>query len=116
MAVDEQVKLAFAAVSDLTKQLITLGTGVLTLEVAFTKAFVEKAVTVHWQGLAAWVLLLSSVVAGIWVMMALAGTQAKEPELKSELLYARNIRIPSTFQVLLFVLGMVMSIWFGLVA
>jgi len=56
------------------------------------------------------------VVAGIWVMMALAGTQAKEPELKSELLYARNIRIPSTFQVLLFVLGMVMSIWFGLVA
>jgi hypothetical protein len=30
MAVDEQAKLAFASVTELTKQLITLGTGVLT--------------------------------------------------------------------------------------
>jgi hydrogenase-4 membrane subunit HyfE len=113
MAVDEQVKLAFASVTDLTKQLITLGTAVLTLQASFAKVFFEKAVDKHWQGWASWSLLLLSVVAGIWVLMATTGTLAADKAVTGASIYAPNIRLPAFVQVLLFIAGMGMSIWFG---
>ena len=113
MAVDEQVKLAFASQTDLTKQLITLGTAILTLEASFSKVFFEKAVDRHWQSWASWALLLLSVVAGIWVLMSTTGTLAANKPVTGKSLYASNIKIPAIFQVLLFIAGMAMSIWFG---
>lgn len=113
MAVDDQVKLAFASVTDLTKQLITLGTAVLTLEASFAKVFFERQVVKHWQGWASWSLLLLSVVAGIWVLMATTGTLAADKAVTGKAIYEPNIRIPAFIQVLLFVAGMAVSIWFG---
>lgn len=113
MAVDEQVKLAFAAQTDLTKQLITLGTAILTLEAGFSKVFFTQAVDKHWQAWASWSLLLMSVVAGIWVLMATTGTLASGTQVTGQSLYASNIKIPVLAQVLLFIGGMAMSIWFG---
>ena len=114
MALDERAKLAFASVSDLTKQLITLGTGVLTLEVGFAKVFFEKAVARHWQVQVSWVALMVSVAAGVWVLMALAGQLAKSEDVAAGDLYGSNIRIPALVQVLAFLIGMVFTAWFGL--
>lgn len=116
MAVDDQAKLSFGAVTELTKQLITLGTGVLTLEVAFAKAFVEKQITQHWQIQASWVLLLVSLVAGVWVLMAVAGSLAKGTGPAAADIYNANVRGPAFLQVLTFVAGMGFTVWFGLIA
>lgn len=96
MAVDEQAKLAFAAVTELTKQLITLGTAVLTLEVGFAKAFVEKAVASHWQVQYSWIGLLVSIIAGVWVLMAVTGKLAKGMSLSPNDVYSASIRIPAS--------------------
>jgi hypothetical protein len=114
MAIDEQTKLAFASVSDLTKQLITLGTGVLTLEVGFAKVFFEKAVTSHWQVQVSWIALMLSISAGVWVLMALAGKLAKTASVAAEDVYVASIRLPAFIQVLAFVIGMFYTAWFGL--
>ena len=116
MAVDEQAKLAFASVTELTKQLITLGTGVLTLEVAFAKAFVEKAVASHWQVQYSWIGLLISIVAGVWVLMAVTGKLAKGTNLAANDVYAVSIRVPAFIQVAAFTAGMFYTAWFGLLA
>lgn len=112
-AVDDQVKLAFASATELTKQLITLGTAVLTLQASFSKSFFANAVDRHWQGKASWVFLLLSVIAGIWALMAITGTLAGKVAPDQTALMNTNIRIPSAVQVLCFVIGMAMSIWFG---
>ena len=77
MPLDDQTKAAFAAVAELAKQLITLGTGVLTLEVALTGGFFKSGAPRLWQLEWSWIFLLLSVICGIWVLMALAGSLAK---------------------------------------
>ena len=114
MAIDDQTKLAFASVSDLTKQLIVLGTGVLTLEATFAKIFFEKFVAKHWQVQWSWIALLVSIVAGVWVLMAITGQLAKAANLTSNDVYGLNIRIPAAIQVTSFIVGMVFTAWFGL--
>jgi hypothetical protein len=113
---DDQVKLAFASVGDLTKQLITLATGVLTLEVGFAKVFFEKAVSSAWQAPASWLLLLLSLVAGVWTLMALTGTLAAPAAPTAASVFDGNIRLPACLQVLFFILGVAMSTWFVWVA
>jgi hypothetical protein len=113
---DEQAKAAFASASDTSKQLITLATGLLALEITFGKDFIGKFDTVS-KGLvgASWVLLLLSVVAGIWTLMALTGSlgQVKDRP-TAESVYSWNVRIPSITQVLFFVGGLAFTVWFGL--
>ena len=116
MTVDEQTKLAFASVTELTKQLITLGTGVLTLEVGFAKAFVEKAVASHWQVQYSWIGLLVSVAAGVWVLMAVTGKLAKGVNLVPDSVYVVSIRLPAFIQVVAFGVGMFYTAWFGMLA
>lgn len=113
MSVDDQAKLAYASVSDLTKQLITLGTGVVTLEVTFAKAFVEKMLAKSSLLQTSWVFLMLSIVVGIWVLMALTGSLAKNSPPASADIYKPNIRLPAFIQLVLFVLGMVFTIAFG---
>lgn len=114
MAVDDQTKLAFASVSELTKQLITLGTAVLTLEVGFAKAFAEKSVASQWQVQWSWIALLLSIVAGVWVLMAVAGKVAKASNLAAVDIYSASIRLPAFVQVVAFVVGLFFTAWFGL--
>ena len=118
MAVDEQVKLAFTAVTDLTKQLITLATSIVTLEVTFAKAFLTStnAIKGTFFVQASWVCFLLSVVAGIWALMAVAGTQANTAPISGTSLYHSNIKYPSMVQVVLFAIGMLATIAFGFAA
>lgn len=116
MAMDDQTQLAFASVSDLTKQLITLSTTVLTLAVGFAKVFVEEAVASQWQVQYSWIALLLSIVSGVWVLMAVAGKVAKTTNLVPEDIYSVSIRLPAFVQVVSFVAGMFFTAWFGLLA
>jgi hypothetical protein len=114
MAVDDEVKLAFAAHTELTKQLITLGTAVVTLEVALGKAFARDIIATHWQMKWSWGLLLFSIVCGIWSLMAATGTLAKERPLTGDLLYKPNLIVPAGLQILSFGAGMLFTICYGL--
>ncbi|MBW8848700.1 MAG: hypothetical protein JF607_27540 [Burkholderiales bacterium] len=89
---------------------------VLTLEVAFAKAFVEKAVASHWQVQYSWIGLLISIVAGVWVLMAVTGKLAKGANLAANDVYAVSIRVPAFIQVAAFAAGMFYTAWFGLLA
>lgn len=116
MPLDDQVKLSYSSVADLSKQLITLGTGVVTLEVTFAKAFVEKTLASSWQLQSSWALMLLSIVAGVWVLMALTGSMAKNSPPQADDVYKSNIRLPALAQIGFFAGGMVFTILFGLKA
>ncbi|CAN5474426.1 hypothetical protein BH10PSE17_BH10PSE17_02490 [soil metagenome] len=111
---DDQTKLAFASVADLTKQLVTLATGVLTLETGFIGAFYKDPIDRHWQAWASWILLTVSIAAGTWVLMAVTGTLAKTTDPTGAALYKPNIRLPAFVQVVTFVAGLAAATWFVL--
>jgi hypothetical protein len=71
----EQVKLAFVFASDLTKQLITLASVILTRTITFQKELVRSGKGL-WAIKAAWATYLLSIAAGVWGLMALVGTLA----------------------------------------
>lgn len=83
--------------------------------VTFAKSFVKDEISHSLALSISWGFLLISVLAGLWTLMALAGTQAKKRTLTAESVYARNIRLPSVVQVVGFLLGMGFSIYVGIV-
>ena len=97
---------AFSSASDVAKQLITLATGVLALTITFTKDVTANA-AVHREILvAAWVVYLASLLAGIWTLLALTGSL----ERGTKSIYCWNVRIPALAQVLLFLSATVVII------
>jgi hypothetical protein len=112
--VDEQTKAAFASASDTSKQLITLATGVLALEITFAKDVILKLdATAKYLVGASWILLLLSVTAGVWTLLALTGTLGQGTALKPKAISGSNIRIPAILQILLFLGGLLLTVWFG---
>jgi hypothetical protein len=112
---DEQTKAAFASASDTSKQLITLATGVLALEITFAKDVVLKldATAKSLIGVS-WILLLLSVVAGVWTLLALTGSLSQGTALTPQSISGSNVRIPAVLQVLLFIGGLLLTVWFGI--
>ena len=111
---DEQTKTAFASASDTSKQLITLATGLLALEITFAKDVLVKldAAAKCLIG-TSWVLLLLSVIAGVWTLLALTGSLAQASAPKAQSIFGLNVRIPATVQILLFLGGLILTVWFG---
>jgi len=109
---DDQVKAAFDAARDTTKQLITLGTAILTLEITFSKGMTG----IRWLLPISWGFLLLSVGCGVWTLLALTG--ALEPLDKSAPVSIRgsNVTIPSMLQIILFMLGLFFTVAFGILA
>ncbi len=63
---DEQIKLAFTFASDLSKQLITLSTGILALTVTFTKDIVRRiSAKGAWALAVAWIFYFISIICNI---------------------------------------------------
>ncbi|MDO9105283.1 MAG: hypothetical protein Q7U57_10010 [Methylovulum sp.] len=114
---DERTKAAFASVSETSKQLITLATGILGLEITFAKDIIgcnsniTETAKCFLHG--SWFLLLSSIVAGVWMLLAVTGSLSKVDTLTPKTIYEPNIRIPAVVQVLLFIGGLLLSVWFG---
>lgn len=73
---NDQKKMAFDFAADLTKQLITLSTGIVTLTLLFSKDLLGP----KWMPVAIWTLFLLSTVCGLWTLMTLTGTLAPVPK------------------------------------
>jgi len=116
MLPDDQAKIAHASLADLTKQLVTLSTAILTLEVTFAKAFAKEEISQARVMTISWICFVISVAFGIWVLMALTGTQANAENLTSQSIYNKNIRTPAKFQVLSFIIGLIFTIVVGTTA
>lgn len=112
---DERTKQAFVFVSDTTKQLMTLATGILTLTVSFVK-FVSGSVVSGAEVplVGAWVLYLGSIVFGMWTMLALTGTL--QPKVIGDTpltIRGWNVIFPSLLQISTFVVATFLVVVFG---
>jgi hypothetical protein len=113
---DPQIKLAFEFASDLTKQLITLSTGIIVITIAFTKDILSRiSKSQRWLLGSAWVLYLISVICGIFSLMALTGALAPL-ELVSQEVLKQIPSIPRQFarwQIITFLVATVIVILYG---
>ena len=89
---DEREKKSFDFAGDVTKQLITLSIGILTLCIAFTdKIFSSEAAHANsWLIFVALSLFTLSVLCGILTLMKLTGTIAKNPRNREQLILNQN--------------------------
>ncbi len=118
---EEQQKKAFDFASDVTKQLITLSTAIITITITFSKDMINFTDTpVKWCLLTAWVLYIFTVFFGIWTLMALTGnlqpikkTPAATPDKIECTINSKNIRIPSMLQIICFIAALGFTITFG---
>ncbi|WP_371400853.1 hypothetical protein OHA10_23095 [Kribbella sp. NBC_00662] len=102
---------AFDFAQDVTKQLITLATGIVALSITFVKDFANGAPKGARILLAtSWFFYLLSTIAGILTLMALTGTlrTSDQPDIMGN-----NARRPAIGQVLAFFVGMLLSIIAG---
>lgn len=129
---DEREKKSFDFAGDVTKQLITLSIGILTLCIAFTdKIFSSEAAHANsWLIFVALSLFTLSVLCGILTLMKLTGTIARNPRNREQLILNQNTqsidnsnstnsniydactRIFSGMQILSFLLAIIFSMSF----
>ena len=62
MALEDQTKAALTAVSELAKQLITLSTGIVALEVTFASSMFKNGIPKFYQLHLSWFFLLLSII------------------------------------------------------
>jgi hypothetical protein len=113
---DERARKAVDAVSDLAKQLITLATGVIAITISFAKDIFGGHAGGNGLLVASWVAYLVCITAGVWVLMAIAGTldpvTSPNPTAKATAqdgrVFGGNVRIPAAIQVLAFVVATVL--------
>ncbi|MGB9236849.1 MAG: hypothetical protein WCC04_20765 [Terriglobales bacterium] len=114
---NERDKKAFDFAADLTKQLITLSTSIVTLTFLFSKDLQGP----KWLAVVIWMLFLLSTVCGLWTLMSLTGTLAPLPRHQSNpppqtppapnggqvedgrpLEIGNNVRVASKWQIFMF--------------
>lgn len=116
MAFDDQTKHAFQFAQEASKQLISLSTGLIALEITFAKEWIRTAdQNVKWLAEASWMAFLLSVIFGIWSLLALTGTLAESSEAAPSI-RSKNIRLPAALQIVLFVVGILFTVLFGVYA
>jgi hypothetical protein len=111
---DERIKKAFDFSADLTKQLITLATGIITLTIAFKKDFFPNPNTMPtWLAYCTWYAFLASIAMGILTLSALTGTLDAKDKEKELTIYSPNIVVFSILQFLTFGTGLFFTIYFA---
>ncbi|MCU7247248.1 hypothetical protein [Pseudomonas koreensis] len=111
---DEQTTQAFSYTSDALKQMMTLSTGVLALEVTLLKDIIQSLPHIAYIALGtSWVCFLLALLLGVVGMLAVTGSLSKDSKLSPASIYGSNIRIPALFQVIFFGLGMTLTVVFG---
>ena len=107
----DEIKKAFDFAADLTKQLITLATGIIGLTITFTKDFVRNApASAHVFAYWAWYLFLLSIALGILTLSTLTGNLARKTNPTP---YASNSTFFSILQFLTFGAGLVLTVIFA---
>jgi hypothetical protein len=137
----ENEKKAFDFAAEVTKQLITLSTAIITITITFSKDIINFADnSAKNYLLLAWILFIATVFFGIWTLMALTGTlqpikkdsNQNQPQSNSEAdtnatptvpqdntvdsncsINTGNIRIPSMLQIICFIVALSFTIAYG---
>lgn len=105
---------SFDFAADVSKQLITLSTAIITVTITFSKDVLGGAVEYRYWLLAAWIAFIFTILCGIWTLMALTGTL--EPIENSEngaSINGKNIRFPAILQILFFIAALALTITYG---
>ncbi|SRR5258708_1461076 len=112
--VDDQTKEAFKAASDTTKQIITLATGVMALEITFLKDVVTT-LTAYGRVfiLTSWVAFLLSILFGVLTLMALTGSLGSAIQPTPQSIKGTNVRIPAILEIVFFLVGLFSTVLFG---
>jgi hypothetical protein len=111
--IDPRANKAFDFLQDATKQLIALATAILTFTITFLKDLAAEAgADARTLLTGAWIALVVSAVAGLFVLFNMAGVLAKE-ELNVDI-YKGSIRLLSLGQFCAFALALGLILWFGL--
>lgn len=92
---DRETK-SFDFAADLTKQLVTLSSSIVTVTLLFSK----DGPAHHGWAKAAWVIYLISTIFGVWTLMALTGSLSDKSS--ADLQLGSNVRIPSACQIITF--------------
>lgn len=112
---DEHTRYAFSSAADTSKQLVTLATGLLALEITFIKdVFSEPTNFDVWMVEASWVLLTLSMFTGLATLMALTGAAGQERAPRAADIYKANVKVPALLQVISFCIGVVLSVVFAI--
>ncbi|MBS1804891.1 MAG: hypothetical protein JST28_16145 [Acidobacteria bacterium] len=112
---NERLKKAVDFIADLTKQLITVSSGIVTVTLLFSKDIFGPKLIAVW----AWVFYLASTVFGLWALMTLTGTLAPndgQPPRDEDFLIGKNVRLPSGLQIITFGVAVVLTIVYVLKA
>jgi hypothetical protein len=113
-AVDERLKKAFDFSADLTKQLITLATGIIALTITFNKDFLRDPRSAprslaYWS----WYCFIASVATGILTLACMTGNLDPKDKTKELTIYAPNIVVFSILQFLTFGAGLLLTVLFA---
>jgi len=110
----DPTSLAFTFAKEIALQLITLSTGLLALTVTFTKEILKTVTKKNKSVLRiASIILLVSILCGVWTMMALTGTLMPSKPLAHGTPYefGPNVRWPAGAQVILFFIGTIILVF-----
>ena len=111
---NERIKKAFDFSADLTKQLITLATGIITITITFSHDFVKNpAAAPKDLAYTAWYFFLASIFFGVLTLSALTGNLDSKDKSTEPTIFKANIVIFSVPQFLTFFAGLFYTILFA---
>jgi hypothetical protein len=114
---DDPTKTAFAFASDLTKQLITAASAIVTVTVTFSKDTPAAARTWAYS---AWAAFLLSILLGVGALMSMTGElQPKNGNgvgTNNPSIWKKNITAFSGAQIIVFLIAISLTAWFGRIA
>jgi hypothetical protein len=94
---------SFDFAADVTKQLIALATGVVTVTLTFGEEVLDLT---RYSGkvvlVVAWVFFLSSIICGVWTLLALTGSLAMRKGSEAPSIWGSNVTLPSKLQIATF--------------
>lgn len=130
----EMKEKAFDFAAEVSKQLITLATGIITLTLTFSDDIVGDSSRVNpCLILGSWILFLLSICCGIFSLMALTGILGQSSDNSNETIpqqgadenqsistcqrdkgiYSPNVKMFATIQIVLFIAAIVLSVIYG---
>jgi hypothetical protein len=113
MTHEEWMKEAFSFLSESTKQLITVATGVVTVTVVFSRDISSGA---RYLALLAWLILLLSVLFGILALYAMSARLAAASGSNQPTINGGYLQLVSRLQVGTFLFGILVMLGFGFMA
>ena len=115
---DERITASFDFAQESTKQMITLATGIIALTITFQKDFLSSGsipAEAKFYAPLSWLFFLLSVIFGLWTLLALAGSLDPRNQGQPSI-YGMNIIIPSILEILCFIIGLGLTVWYGYLA